>query len=317
MEPLLELKGVKKYFFVQAGFFKKTTKVAKVIDGVSFKINGSKTLGLVGESGCGKTTLARLILALFKPTEGEIFFNRARLDRILATDYLRKCFRKDVQAIFQDPVSSLNPRQRVENIIKEPFIVHEESPSRDIKKRVIELLGTVGLNEKFLKKFPHELSGGENQRVNIARALALKPKLIICDEPLSSLDLTIQARLINLFLDLQRDFKISYLFISHDLRVIERISDDVLVMYMGKICEYATWRDLYNQPLHPYTKILMSSLIKGKRLLAKGEIPSPTEPPPGCNFHTRCPFAMKICKEEEPKLLSYENRLVSCHLYNN
>ncbi len=315
MDPLLELKDIKKYFSVQTGFFGRQFKTAKVVDGVSFKIGESKTLGLVGESGCGKTTLARLILALFKPTEGEILFNRARLDRILATDYLKKCFRKDVQAIFQDPISALNPRQRIKNIIKEPFIVHEGSFGRDINKRIIELLGTVGLNEKFLRKFPHELSGGESQRVNIARALALKPKLIICDEPLSSLDISLQARLINLFLDLQRDFNISYLFISHDLRVIERISDDVAVMYLGKICEYAPWRDLYNQPLHPYTKVLMSSLVKGKRLLAKGEIPSPTEPPPGCNFHTRCPFVMDKCKVIVPQLLPHNGHLVSCHLY--
>jgi len=315
MDPLLELKNVKKYFPVKTGFFRSSVKTAKVVDGISLKINESKTLGLVGESGCGKSTLAKLILALFEPTNGEIFFNKVRLERILVTTHLKKCFRKELQAIFQDPVSALNPRQRIKDILREPFIVHEDMYERNIKSRIIELLNTVGLNEKFLNKYPHQLSGGENQRVNIARALSLKPKLIICDEPLSSLDLTLQARLINLFLDLQQEFKISYLFISHDLRVIERLSDEIAVMYLGKIVEYASSKNLYAQPLHPYTKVLMSSLVKGKKLIAKGEIPSPTDPPSGCHFHPRCPFVMDKCRVIVPQLLPHNNHLVSCHLY--
>ncbi len=316
MDPLLELKDVKKYFSIHVGFFGRQLKTAKVVDGVSLKINESKTLGLVGESGCGKSTLAKLILALFEPTGGEVFFNRVRLDRILVTTHLKRCFRKEAQAIFQDPVSALNPGQKIKDILREPFIVHKDINEKNIKSRILELLNTVGLNEKFLNKYPHQLSCGENQRVNIARALALKPKLIICDEPLSSLDLTLQARLINLFLDLQQEFKISYLFISHDLRVIERLSDEIAVMYLGKIVEYGSSKNLYSQPLHPYTKVLMSSLVRGKRLIARGEIPSPTDPPSGCHFHPRCPFVMDKCKVIVPQLLSHNGHLVSCHLYN-
>ena len=317
MENLVELKDLVKYFSSLPGFFKKESGKVHAVDGVSFAIREGETLGLVGESGCGKSTLARVIAKLIAPTRGEVFFegkNIANLDR---EDL--KSFRRNTQMVFQDPYASLNPRMAVGRIVGEPLVVHGISRGSKALKEAIALFERVGIPKDAAYRYPHEFSGGQRQRIGIARALALKPKLIIADEPVSSLDVSIQAQVLNLLNDLQKEYKLTYLFIAHDLRVVEYISDRVVVMYLGKVMEIADSDTLYRQPRHPYTEALLSAIPeidyekKKKRILLEGEIPSSTHPPVGCRFHTRCIYAQVRCKTEEPPLVYEDCRFFACH----
>ena len=316
---LLTVNELKKYFPIRSGIFSKIKGYVHAVDGVSFQLNSGETLGLVGESGCGKSTLARVILGLLPPTDGEVIFrgkNIFDLDR----KALQK-LRKEVQIIFQDPYSSLNPRLTVETIVGEALSFHKIVKGAEKRDRVVYLLERVGLRPEHLKRYPHEFSGGQRQRIGIARALALNPRLIICDEPVSALDVSIQAQVINLLLELQDEFQLSYLMIAHDLRVVEYISDQVAVMYLGKIVEIASSQSLYKNPMHPYTEALLSAipnpdpLKKKHRILLPGDIPSPINPPGGCRFHTRCRYRFSPCNKIEPKLKEIsKNHWVACHL---
>lgn len=305
MRFLLSVKEVKKYFPVERGFTRKIIGEVKAVDNISFDLEEGKTLGVVGESGCGKTTLARLVLRLLTPTRGKIIFEGEEISN-LSQNRLRP-LRKKMQVVFQDPYNSLNPRMRIGEILTEPLLVHRLGNKKERIGRAEDLILQAGLKPEYLNRYPHQLSGGERQRIGIARALATNPKLIVCDEPVSSLDLSIQAQILSLLAELQRKFNISYLFISHDLRVIESISDNVMVMYLGKVAEFASTHELYSFPIHPYTEALFSAIAmnaerKAKKLVAKGEPPSPIAPPPGCKFHPRCPYAEPQCKVEEPSL---------------
>jgi oligopeptide/dipeptide ABC transporter ATP-binding protein len=289
------------------------------VDDISFTVKKGETLGLVGESGCGKTTTGRVILRLIEPTSGEVIFDGKNVPA-LPKDELRE-LRKDMQIIFQDPYGSLNPRMTVGDIIGEPLHIHKLARGPEREKRVRELLEVVGLSAFHARRFPHEFSGGQRQRIGIARALAVRPKLIICDEPVSALDVSIQAQVINLLQDLQSEFDLTYVFIAHDLSVVKHISDRVAVMYLGKIVELTGKHELYHNPKHPYTQALLSAIpeadptIKKERILLKGDVPSPINPPKGCRFHTRCPKVMDICKTEEPKFVdSGDGHFVACHL---
>ena len=307
---LLQVDNLKKYFPIQKGFFRKTVGHVKAVDGVSFHLFEGETLGLVGESGCGKTTTGRLIMRAIEPTEGRILYRRndEMTDIAAIPDDDMKTFRREMQIIFQDPFSSLNPRMTVLDIISEPLIIHGMGNADERRTRVRELLEAVGLKVQHMNRYPYAFSGGQRQRIGIARALALHPKLIVADEPVSALDVSIQAQVINLLQDLQQDLGLTYLFIAHDLSVVEHISDRVAVMYLGNIAEMSTVERLYARPRHPYTEALLSAVPrtnpdqKSKRIFLQGDVPSPSNPPSGCKFHPRCQYAKEICANEVPLL---------------
>ena len=322
-EVLLDVKNLVMHFPLTRGIIiQRKVGAVQAVDGVSFHVNKGETLGLVGESGCGKSTTGRAILQLYKPTAGEVLFNGTDLTKLNGGD-MRK-MRKNLQMIFQDPYASLNPRMTVGNIIAEPMQIHKIVDKADRNQRVQELLETVGLNPYFANRYPHEFSGGQRQRVGIARALAANPDFIVADEPVSALDVSIQAQIVNLLEDLQEKFGLTYLFIAHDLSVVRHISDRVAVMYLGKIVELADRNELYDNPLHPYTKALLSAVPipdpviekKRERIILTGDVPSPINPPSGCHFHTRCSYVMDICRKMDPIFADQGGgHLVACHLY--
>jgi peptide/nickel transport system ATP-binding protein len=327
---LLEVRHLKKYFPVRKGVFLRTVGQVKAVDDVDLAIREGETLGLVGESGCGKTTTGRAILRLIEPTGGEILFRSKKLsasggpcpevDIAAAPPNLLKFLRRDLQIIFQDPYSSLDPRMTVAEIVGEPLKVHGIGRGRELEDRIEKVLAAVGLNPEQMKRYPHQFSGGQRQRIGIARALALEPELIVADEPISALDVSIQAQVINLLQDLQAQFGLTYLFIAHDLSVIKYISDRVAVMYLGKIVEVAETEALFSDPKHPYTEALMSAVpvpdpdYQSEQILLEGDVPSPLNPPSGCYFHPRCPYAQKTCKAESPLFRDVgKEHFVSCH----
>ncbi|MGQ9481765.1 ABC transporter ATP-binding protein [Chloroflexus sp.] len=319
-ECLIEIKDLRMHFPVTRGIiFQRRVGTVKAVDGVSFSIKRSETLGLVGESGCGKSTTGRAILQLYRPTSGQVLFEGTDLTK-LKGNALRQ-MRRRVQMIFQDPYASLNPRMTVGDIIAEPIRVHKLREGRAVRERVEELLHLVGLNPAFANRYPHEFSGGQRQRIGIARALAVEPDFVVCDEPVSALDVSIQAQVVNLLEELQDKLGLTYLFIAHDLSVVNHISDRVAVMYLGKVVELAEGPKLYSMPLHPYTQALLSAVPipdpkvekQRRRIILEGDVPSPLNPPPGCHFHTRCPIAIQKCKEEEPPFVDYGNgHLAAC-----
>jgi oligopeptide/dipeptide ABC transporter ATP-binding protein len=317
--PLIDARNIVKHYPILGGVFMKQTGSVRAVDGVSLTIGEGETVGLVGESGCGKTTFGRAILRLEEPTSGEIFFRGKSILGYARNEM--QALRREMQIIFQDPFSSLNPRKTVGQIIGEPLLVHGVKRRQERDRRVLELLEVVGLRKEHMRRYPHQFSGGQRQRIGVARALALKPKLVVCDEAVSALDVSIQAQVINLLKDLQQDFGLTYLFISHDLSVVEHVSDRVAVMYLGKIVEIAPSEDLYLEPLHPYTQALLSavpipdpSLQRPGRIILKGDVPSPIDPPAGCRFHPRCRYAEAICSQKEPPLAKIRDRhWAACH----
>ncbi|MFB5266368.1 ABC transporter ATP-binding protein [Paenibacillus enshidis] len=317
-QPLLEVKELKKYYPVPKGWFSKTESYVRAVDGLTFEVHAGETLGIVGESGCGKSTAGQLITQLLEPTAGEIIFAGRKLTGMNEESVRR--IRRDLQFVFQDPFSSLNPRMKVLDIVAEPLIVHGLAKGKQLRTEVIRLLETVGLGEHHADRHPHEFSGGQRQRIGIARALALKPKLIVCDEPVSALDVSIQAQILNLLKDLQDQFQLTYIFIAHGLPSVKHISDRIAVMYLGKIVELAERDQLFHRPKHPYTEALLSSVpvpdprLRKKRVPLSGEPPSPANPPQGCAFHPRCPYAQDLCRQVAPPLESKESgQLAACH----
>lgn len=316
--PLLEVKNLRKLFPARSSFFAKEKSWIKAVDDVSFTLNPRETLGVVGESGCGKSTMGRSVLRLIEPTSGQILYKGKDFGKASGQE-LRK-MRADMQIIFQDPYASLNPRMSVAKIIAEPLTTYGMKDKKQLEARVKELMKEVGIPEEFYNRYPHQFSGGQRQRIGIARAIALNPKLIVCDEPVSALDVSIQSQVLNLLKDLQEEYKLTYLFISHDLSVVKFIADRVCVMFLGSVCEIGGTQELYAHPLHPYTRFLMNAIPKAdphlrskEKELLSGEIPSPVNPPSGCKFHTRCPYAQEICGKEEPPCKCFGDRKVFCH----
>jgi oligopeptide transport system ATP-binding protein len=319
-EPLLKVENLKKHFPITGGILGRPVSSVKAVDGVSFTVNKGETLGIVGESGCGKSTTGRMLMRLIDPSEGRVSFEDRELTS-LSNSEMRK-IRREIQMVFQDPYASLNPRHTVEKILEEPLKVHGMGSAKERKKRVHELLNIVGLSSYHAKRYPHQFSGGQRQRIGIARALMTKPKLIIADEPVSALDVSIQSQVLNLMQDLQKEFELTYIFIAHDLGVVRHISDRVGVMYLGKMVELSDSEKLYEKPLHPYTQALLSAVpipdpdFKRETMLLQGDIPSPSNPPSGCTFHTRCPHATEICKQKVPEFKEHQpGHYVACHLY--
>ena len=317
--PVLEVENLMKHFPVGRGVFSRDKRVVRAVDGVSWRILPASSLGLVGESGCGKTTTARLILKLEEPTSGAIRFLGREL--VSLDPEAVRAYRKAVQAVFQDPYASLNPRMRVDEIIMEPLVTNERLPAAEVRARVEKLLDIVGLPRRSAELFPHEFSGGQRQRIAIARALSLSPKLIVLDEPVSALDVSIRAQILNLLTDLQAELGLAYLFIAHDLAAVAHMSREIVVMYLGRIVEIGDAQKIAGDPKHPYTQALFSAALPAhpdeirEEVLVTGEVPSPIAPPSGCRFHPRCPHAMPRCSTEEPKLAPVEGREVACHLY--
>jgi oligopeptide/dipeptide ABC transporter ATP-binding protein len=318
--PLLEVRNVKTYFPIKKGVFRRQVGAVRAVDDVSFAVYPGETLGLVGESGCGKTTLGRTIVRLLEPTEGEIVFDGKRIGK-LGKRALRP-FRREFQMVFQDPYSSLNPRKRVRNIVGAPLKIHGVGNRRERRRRVRELLEAVGLSPEHANRFPHQFSGGQRQRIGIARALALRPKLIVADEPVSALDVSIQAQIVNLLEELQDEFSLTYIVIAHDLGLVRHVSDRIAVMYLGRIVELSPAEELYTRPIMPYTEALLSAVPipnpdvaeKRERIPLRGDVGNPADPPSGCPFHPRCRYATEICSRVEPPLVSYGNgHLAACH----
>ncbi|MDI2585643.1 dipeptide ABC transporter ATP-binding protein [Psychrobacillus sp. NEAU-3TGS] len=318
-DVILEVKNLKKYFPI-TGSLNNTVSQVKAVNDVSFSLIKGETYGLVGESGCGKSTTGRTILRLLEPTEGEVIYDGQNINKLKGND-LRN-IRRELQMVFQDPYSSLNPRKRIGTILEETLKIHKIGNKKERTEQVMNILNKVGFQREHYYRFPHEFSGGQRQRIGLARALIINPSIIICDEPVSALDVSIQSQVLNLLEDVQQEFNLTYLFISHDLGVVRHISDRIGVMYLGKLVEESPTDELYSNPLHPYTKALLSAIpvpnpfVKREKIKLIGEIPSPVNPPSGCVFHTRCPFAMDVCKQEEPalKTIVHEHK-VACHLY--
>lgn len=321
-EYLLEVKGLKKYFVSKGGFLSGPKRVVKAVDGVSLQLREGEILGIVGESGCGKSTLGRTILRLIDATEGQVLFNGVDLQALSKEEMRQK--RKEMQIIFQDPGASLNPRMTVGELIREPLELFQPELKGDAQlEKIHELMDMVGIDRSYLSRFPHEFSGGQRQRIGIARALATGPKLVICDEPVSALDVSVRAQVLNLIDNLKEKFHLTYIFISHDLSVVHHICNRVAVMYLGRIVEIADKTDLYARPTHPYTQALLSAIplpdptLRRNRIILQGDVPNPADPPKGCHFHLRCPYAMECCKQQAPALTEIEpGHLVACHLVN-
>ena len=320
-ENLIEVRNLVKYFPMHGGALQRVQGWVKAVDDVSFTIRAGETLGLVGESGCGKTTIGRTILRLIEPTDGQVLFEGQDMMKMTAKELKAK--RRDMQIIFQDPYSSLDPRSQIGGIIGEALYIHGVKDREERNRRVREIMATVGLAEDHIRRYPHEFSGGQRQRIGIARALVLRPKFVVCDEPVSALDVSIQSQVLNLLRRLQREFNLTYLFIAHNMSVVEHISDRVAVMYLGKIVELADRVELYRNPLHPYTRALMSAIpipdpdLERERIILEGDVPSPLNPPSGCRFHPRCPIAEDVCSQELPPLQTVsgnEGHLIACHL---
>ena len=317
--PLLEVNGLKKHFPIRRGLLGRVSGHVYAVDGISFTIGEGETLGLVGESGCGKSTAAKSIMKLIEPTAGEIKLRGERIDQLRPS--AMRPYRRELQFVFQDPYSSLNPRLSVGAIVGEPLANYRIAAGSELKDRVIAILAKVGLRADAMERYPHEFSGGQRQRIGIARALAINPRLIICDEPVSALDVSVQAQVVNLLKDLQKEFRLSYLFVAHDLAVVENISHRIAVMYLGKIVELTDRQSLFSAPLHPYTEALLSAVplpdpnAPRRRIILSGDVPSPINPPTGCRFHTRCPYAEARCRVEEPAMREVKpGHLVACHL---
>ncbi|HBF39631.1 MAG TPA: peptide ABC transporter substrate-binding protein [Firmicutes bacterium] len=321
MPELVKVERLQKYFPVNRSLFGRVLSEVQAVDDVSFTIQQGETLGLVGESGCGKTTIGRLILHLLEPTSGSVSFCGQKLSALKNKDL--RALRREMQIIFQDPYSSLNPRMTVGRIVAEPLIRHHLATGKECMEKVKELLSLVGLDPNYIRRYPHEFSGGQRQRIGIARALSTRPKLVVCDEPVSALDVSIQSQVLNLLKDLQTEFGLTYLFIAHGLNVVKHVSDRVGVMYLGKMVELSASEELYAHPLHPYTRALLSAIpvpdpkAKKERIILTGDVPSPINPPKGCRFHTRCPQAMDICLHQEPEFKETQpGHWLACHLCN-